>query len=275
MSFAWLGTFRQGQWQRFRRFVLAERRDAAARAAFILAEVRRIGEITVEYERLEDGTVSEKRTGLTVEPNTSLGKLLAAYTAQGGNPLDISMFLMPDKVLQTDADTTYPTYPSGGVLYPLRGEYGLTGEQFAQGMSSLKTFDQRRMGGKRTVDDRDVGDLVDLSRRWVEQPIKYKRNDLEARILKLCDLREQLLQELDQIAWMVSDFAPIAGTNYASGSGLNQKRTVTQIVAAIDRIWYSVDDNNIPDFTSQAQGLGAYPNLMTDLEGGWEDNTGV
>lgn len=275
MSFAWLGTFRQGQWQRFRRFILNERLDAAARASFILAEVARIGEVVVQYERPDDGAATEKRTGVFVDPNTSLGKLLAAYTVLGGNPLDISMFLMPDKVVELESGATASTYPSDGVMYPLGGDYGFTGDQFSQGMSSLKTFDQRRMGGKRTVDDRDVGDLVDLSRRWVEQSIKYKRNDLEARIIKLCDLREQLLQELDQIAWMMSDFAPIASGNYGAGTGLNQKRTVTQIVATIDRIWYSVNDDNVPDFTALSEGLGAYPNLMADLDGGWEDNTGV
>jgi len=275
MSFAWLGTFRQGQWRRFRSFILNERRDAVARANFILAEVARIGEVTVTYETGDDGTVTEKRTGLSVEPDTSLGKLLSAYTALGGNPLDISMFLMPDKVQRLANGTTVQKYPSGGVVYPLSADYAFGGDQFQQGAPSLRTFDWRRVGGRRSLDDRDPGDIVDLSRRWVSQSIKYKKNDLEARILKLCDLREQLLQELDLIAWAVSDFVPIPSPNYAGGVGLDQKRTVTQIVATIDRLWYDFDESNTPDFNSQSNTLGAYPNLISDLDGGWEDNTGV
>jgi hypothetical protein len=220
--------------------------------------------------------VTEKRTGLLIEPSdSSLGKLIAAYTALGGNPLDISMFLMPDQVQLTADGETVETQPSRGVLYPLDAEYKFDGEQFPQGAPSLQTFDWRRLGGRRSLDDRDVGDLVDLSRRWATQAIKYKRNDLEARILKLCDLREQLVAELNQIAWMVSDVLPVTSASYAGGAALDQRLTVTQIVNSIDRIWYDFSEENVPDFTTASKNLGAYPNLMSDLPGGVEDNTAV
>ena len=51
MSVNGLGTFRQGQWQQFRRFVLNERRDVLARIAVIKAELDRIGFIRVANER--------------------------------------------------------------------------------------------------------------------------------------------------------------------------------------------------------------------------------
>lgn len=276
MSFAWLGTFRQGQWRRYREFVLAERRDALARITTIQAELARIGNVTVTYDTLETGQVTEKRTGLIISPSdSSLGKLMAAYTALGGNPLDISMFLMPDQVQLTASGETVETQPSRGVLYPLSAEYEFNGDQFPQGTSSIQSFDWRRLGGRRSLDDRDVGDLVDLSRRWISQSIKYKRNDLEARIIKLCDLREQLVSELNQIAWMVSDVLPVTSADYAGGSALDQRLTVTQIVNTIDRIWYEFDVDNVPDFTTSSKNLGFYPNLMTDLPGGIEDNTAV
>jgi len=276
MSFAWLGTFRQGQWRRYREFVLAERRDASARITTIQAELARIGNVTVTYEVADNGQVTEKRTGLLIDPpESSLGKLMAAYTSLGGNPLDISMFLMPDQVQLTADGETVETQPSRGVLYPLEGEYKFDGDQFPQGAPSLQTFDWRRLGGRRSLDDRDVGDLVDLSRRWISQSIKFKRNDIEARILKLCDLREQLVAELNQIAWMVGDIIPITASSYAGGRGLDQRLTVTQIVKSIDSVWYDFDVDNVPDFTTSSKNLGFYPNLMTDLPGGIEDNTAV
>lgn len=276
MSFAWLGTFRQGQWRRFREFILAERRDALARMTTIQAELTRIGAVTVTYDVADSGQVTEKRTGLLISPpDSSLGKLIAAYTALGGNPLDISMFLMPDQVQLTADGETIETQPSRGVLYPLEAEYKFDGDQFPQGAPSLQTFDWRRLGGRRSLDDRDVGDLVDLSRRWATQAIKYKRNDLEARIIKLCDLREQLLDELNQIAWMVSDILPVTSASYAGGAALDQRLTVTQIVNAIDRVWYDFSEENVPDFTTVSKNLGAYPNLMSDLPGGVEDNTAI
>jgi hypothetical protein len=275
MSFAWLGTFRQGQWRIFREFVLNERRDAQLRADFILAELQRIGDVILVYARDGEGDITEKRIGMIVYPNTTLGKLVAAYTAQGGNPLDISMFLTPNAVVRLDSGADVSGYPSDGVLYPLGGDYAFTGEQFSQGAPSLRTFDWRRLGGRRAIDDRDIGDAVDLSRRWISQAIKFKRNDLEARIIKLCDLREQLLQELDQIAWMMSDFAPISGAGYGAGTALDQRRTITQIITSIDKIWYHFEDG-VADFNSPNNAaLGAYPNLMSDLDGGWEDFTGV
>lgn len=89
MSFRWLGTFRQGQWQAYRRFVLQERRDVGARLAVIEAEKERIGRVVVTYVQEEDGDgnrrATEKRKGFSITPPTSsLAKLMSAYTAMGG-----------------------------------------------------------------------------------------------------------------------------------------------------------------------------------------------
>ena len=96
MSFNWLNTFRTGQWLALRKFVLEERKDVAARIAVIDAEISRLGRVLVKYAPADDGEVSERRVGFWVQEGSSLGKMVQAYIAMGGNPLDVSMFLSPD-----------------------------------------------------------------------------------------------------------------------------------------------------------------------------------
>ena len=105
MSFGWNCMFRRGSWVEFRRFVLLQRKNVPDRILHINKELSKIGQIEIEYEKSE-GRVTEKRSGFFVERNTTLGKLLVAYIAQGGNPFDISMFLIPDSYRITDTGDT-------------------------------------------------------------------------------------------------------------------------------------------------------------------------
>ena len=71
MSFGWRGIFRKGSWKVFRDFVLQERRDIGRRLSVIRAELRRIGSITVLYQREIDSVtgetrVTEERVGFSV-----------------------------------------------------------------------------------------------------------------------------------------------------------------------------------------------------------------
>jgi len=280
MSFGWLGTFRQGSWQAFRRFVLEERRDVAQRISVIEAELTRIGEVTVLYQSETDDegntTVSEERRGFSVSAGSSLGKLLRVYTALGGNPFDISLFLRPDKVVMLDSRDPdmrgKPFQPYGGVVYPKRGAY-TTGDQYEGGFWAYKKYVPARIGGPKEREDYSVGIQVATARKWVNKEIRYKRNDIEARILKLCDLREQLMQELEDIVFAVG--GQIGATPFLDDDQFDKNLTVAGIVAAIDSIFYDTDDTGRADFdTENTDRLGNHPYLLSD-ESPEEDNTAL
>jgi len=270
VSFNGLGSFRQGQWQQFRRFVLNERRDVLSRISVLKSEIDRIGFVSVAYETTTDAegvtTVSEKRVGVTVTPDTSLAKLLGAYVVMGGNPLDISMFMHPDSVYLTDS-TSYSPYPSGGVVSPKTQAPAYSGDTFQRGMPSVEGYNTAgRKGGRNNFEDSDLVLFMSQARRWVNKEVTYKRNNLEARILKLCDLREQLEAELDDLIRANGDAlfgmpAPFDPNRYDAAL------TVAQTVAIIDSIWYNVAEDGTADFASQSDNLGDYPNLMNDLPG--------
>lgn len=280
MSFGWLGVFRQGQWQAFRRFTLEERRDVSERLRVIRAELARIGEVTVYYgsEMDDEGnvSVSEERLGFEVSPGSSLSKLLRAYVAMGGNPFDISLFLTPDQVLvfdETDEDMPgQDVQPSGGVVYPQSASYS-TGGTYTGGFASYKKDLPARVGGRRVLEDSAVASQVAKARGWVNQEIRYKRNDIEARIIKLCDLREQLLREQEDIIWAAAGAA--SDLPFLDPGQFDPELTVANIVAVIDSLFYAVDEDGRADFnTANADGLAYNQNLLPDISPD-EDNTAL
>lgn len=276
MGFGWLGTFRQGQWRSFRRFVLNERRDAESRLSVIEAELARIGEVTVFYASTTDAetgetTVTEQRTGFDVTPGTSLGKLVQAYIAQGGNPLDISLFLSPDSTFiedVEDATTIRPTQPYDGVVYPQSG-VPVPGVKYEGGRLPLLKAPDRQPRS-----DDIVASAVTTARKWVNTTIQHRLHDLEARIIKLCDLREQLQQERDAITMAVGGTVgalPTLDTDF-----FDEKLGVVKIIAAIDAVFYETDDDGVPDFsTSNTTKLQEYTSLRADNPNGEEDNTAL
>lgn len=279
MSFGWLGTFREGQWQAYRSFILNERRDVGRRMAVIQAELVRIGQITVNYARKTDPatnevTVTEQRTGFSVSQGSSLEKLIQAYIAQGGNPFDISLFLTPDSTFITDEtndSSESPTQPYGGVIYPQTGSSAI-GTRYEGGHLVVKKYIPSRVGGRKDLQDDTVAGAVSVTRKWVNQTISHRLHDLEAKIIKLCDLREQLLDELDVVTMAVGGMAgamPVLNTDF-----YDAKLGVAKIVAAIDSIFYETSEN-VPDFdTINNATLESYLSLMTNIEGE-EDNTAL
>lgn len=274
MSFGWLGTFRQGSWREFRRFVLEERRDIDARIATIQAELSRIGEVTVFYRLDADGDedgATEERTGIFVTGGSSLEKLFQAYVALGGNPFDISLFLTPDATIVFPDETEAVLQPGEGVVYPKDGTYSI-GTQYQGSMLNINKYVPGRIGSRRTIEDSRIAGLVEQSRRWTNQALRYKRNDLEARIIKLADLREQLLQELDELTLA-------AGGTVPAISDLDQEQFekeygVAGIIAAIDSIFYEMTDDNTAIFEAENPNLINFPNLMPDVSPD-EDNTAL
>lgn len=283
MSFGWLGTFRAGSWKAFRTFILNERRDADKRIAVIEAELQRIGQITVFYGKKtgEDGkvTVSEKRTGFSVYPeSSSLAKLFQAYVAAGGNPLDISMFLTPDSTLlvtQEDGTSTEtPTQPYGGAVSTQNGVYSLGTKYVGGNLTLHKHLPNRLPGSQFFVEDSRPASLVDLARKWTNQSIREKRNDLEARIIKLCDLREQLTKELDDLSMAVAGTVSVLPVR--DENRFDPAHSVAAIIAAIDGVFYKMDPNGTADFTTyNDENLEQYQSLFKDIGDGEEENTAL
>lgn len=281
MSFGWLGTFRQGSWRAFRKFILEERRDIEARIAVIEAELSRIGKITVTYAREVAGdednqTVTEERTGIFVPQGSSLEKLLMAYIAMGGNPFDISLFLTPDATVvfaDSDGETKERgSQPGEGVISPMDGVYSV-GATYEGGFLNIKKYVPARTGGRVTLEDQRVAGQVFQARRVHNQAIRYKRNDLEWRILKLCDLREQLLHELEELSLAAS--GEVVAVSSRDQGQFENVLSVASIVAAIDRVFYETTDNGSANFASpNEEALRRFPNLLEDISPD-EDNTAL
>jgi len=281
VSFGWLGTFRQGSWRAFRKFILEERRDIEARIAVIEAELSRIGKVTVTYARevvadAGNQTTTEQRTGIFVPQGTSLEKLMMAYVAMGGNPFDISLFLTPDAtVVFTNTDGNQQergSQPGEGVISPQDGVYSI-GATYEGGFLNIKKYIPARTGGRITLEDQRVAGQVLQARRPHNQAIRYKRNDLEWRVIKLCDLREQLLLELEELTLSAS--GEVTASASRDESQYENVLGVAGIIAAIDRVFYTTSDNGSADYsTPNEDALRDFVSLLDDISPD-EDNTAL
>ena len=144
-----------------------------------------------------------------------MGKLVQAYVANGGNPFDISPFWYPDstEVISTDAEgnpQTVQKYPHGGVVAPRSVSandpvpsaedtgYG----SYRGGWLRTDRYYPARQGGRTSQGSFDSDMIVRTMhqiRSWDNQVIKERLLEIEARIIKLCDLREQLSRERDEV----------------------------------------------------------------------------
>ena len=270
MAFGWLGTFRTGQWSAYRSFVLRERADASARLAVIEAEIARIGEVTVNYVSVTDPvtekqTCSEERAGFSVTTGSSLEKLIRAYTVMGGNPFDISLFLTPDAVYIADTanpQNTVELQPYGGVIAPLTGDPAVSEVFYKGGNLNVLKYTPARTNNQDAHDNVDA-ERVLRTRKWVGQIIDERVHSLEARIIKLCDLREQLEQERVLIESTVGgtvDGVPLLDTDM-----YDVTQTLSYIVAVIDSIFWTPTGGGYTEFTQNDAALAIHPNLMVDI----------
>lgn len=308
MSFGWLGMFREGAWQEFRSFILQQRRDALKRVNTINAEIKRIGHIRVVYGRSNpddpNSSPTEERIGIQVQEGTALAKLLQAYIAQGGNPFDISMFMYPDTSVDTgqtredlsqwgDVNATEfisgnenlrvnrgqtevfrDEYPYGGMTWPEDSDPG-SGGIYTGGWLPIWRYPPRKVGTNQSfaTDISETGFAIDRARDWVSQEIKTLRNDLEARIIKLCDLKEQLTNERD-VTLPQAIGGTIDGLDFIGA----ETHHIAFIVDEIDAIYYPVtledgspDFNQPRDYDPQAE----YPVLLCDAPTNEEDWTAI
>jgi len=257
-SFAWSNRFREGQWKAFRKFMLEERRDASSRFKVIEAERNRIGDIRILFERNEDGVVTERRVGFSVTPlGSSLAKLLAAYSALGGNPFDISMFSGPDQSVSV-ANEVLATAPSGGVLHPQDIKYsydvGVT-----DGDMSLLKFKASRIGGRRVTEkEQETLGITNRGKVWIRQEIWHKRTKIEELIIKLMDLREQLDQEVEDMVW--ATYGDMIGDPGYNPDRFNDSLTAGNIAYFFDSTF------RIPD--PDEKGLVRFDNTVNEGEPG-------
>ena len=231
-SFGGFTKLRTGYWLGIRTWLLNESIDIPKRVAFIERERKRIGKVIVEYEGQDDGRgnyiANENRVSFSVTPNSSLEKLIKSYIIMGGNPLDISMFMYPNttKIYDTGADDVgtdilkNQRYPYDGKVSPIqrqdsssteykRSETDIVGEPYSFGSDTggglnVNKYQPPRIGqGARVVWNKEhtiqSAVMHDL-RNWCNQEISEKLHLLEHKIIKLCDLEEQLKDELEVLA---------------------------------------------------------------------------
>jgi hypothetical protein len=214
-----MARFTPGYYRAISSWLLRNRRDVVRRVQVINAEVNRIGFVRCLYEGVPDeagNTIrSEKRYGIAVTEGSSIAKLIQAYVALGGNPLDISPFMYPDtteivEILEDGAEVISEEYPFGGVIAPESvsaenpaDDPNDTGYGSYQGGRSRSALDySARLGGRndRGLYDSDaIVKTIHMTRRWANQEIKERLQDMEWRIIKLADLREQLIYERDEV----------------------------------------------------------------------------
>jgi hypothetical protein len=297
MSFGWTGFFRAGAWRAYRTFILNQRRDVVARLTTINAELDRIGEVQILYEANASNPtrMTERRIGLDVTPNTSIERLLRAYVAMGGNPFDISMFLSPNSVTMIEDDTTQSqttdsnpqatpatnfqeTQPYGGIAASGSAD-PLAGGTYTGGWLPLWRYPPRRFGNATsyTQQSADMTRTIHATRGWVAQEIRTLRNDLEARIIKLMDLREQLMIERDELLPQAVG-GSVAGLQWASDGEFAASHNVSAIVDRIDAVFYPNTLNDGSRNYNQPRQTGPNPTepmLLDDAPNGEEDWTAI
>ena len=267
MGFGWLGTFRTGQWNAYRSFLLRERADATDRLAVIEAEMQRIGQVTIQYRSRDDGsgTCSEERIGFSVSQGSSLEKLIMAYVVAGGNPFDISMFLIPDSVYladEEDPESVIETQPYGGVIAPKTGDPAVGATFYEGGNLNVLKYTPARTNNQ-DAHDSNMASSIYRSRQWVGQIIDERIHSIESRIIKLCDLREQLGQERELIESTIG--GTVDGFPALDPDLYDVDLTLPAIISTVDSILYVPNEDGSPSGELNVDALGVNQNLMTDI----------
>jgi len=274
-SFSKMGVWPVGYFRSYSSWLLRNRREVAARIATINAETARIGQVIVTYRRTKDAEgntkATEERVGFNVTKNSSLERLLRAYVAGGGNPMDISPFMYPDgtEVLEEKDDGTLivsERYPYGGIIaprsvdtndpVPKAGER--TGyEQFYGGMPRHSGYAPARQGGRLDrgiYDSNTVVRSMHQMRSWANQTIRERLQDIEWRIIKLCDLREQLDRERDDVLMQAFGGA-LTGVSSFDEERFTPSLRVQNLIQDMYEILYEKDEDGLVSSFTPRQDL--------------------
>ena len=152
-------------------------------------------------------------------------------------PADASAEATPD-------DQFIDTQPYGGMASSQSTD-PLAGGLYTGGWLPMWRYPPRRFGNtvSYTAQAADTARTVHALRGWVTQEIKTLRNDIEARIIKLMDLREQLMNERDELLPTVVGGA-IPGINWSANGEFASSHHVSTIVDDIDSVFYP---NTLPN----------------------------
>ena len=253
-----------GYFEVMSRWLLNERKNVPARVSVISAEVLRIGTITVAYRAVEreDGSVmkTEERVGFSVTEGSSLARLVQAYIVAGGNPFDISPFWMPNQtevigVTDSGEPIQVEKYPYGGLVAPIQSSPVRASEiqedadgnevvvdtgmaYLGGGVNFEELAESSRLGTQTPSEDLQVVQVVDNIRGWANQEIKEKLQDIEWRIVKLMDLREQLTFERDEI--LSRHFGGVLGGLGARPELFNPKTSMQSLIQEMADIIYEI-----------------------------------
>lgn len=295
MTFDKMSVWPRGYFRAFSSWLLKNRRDVSKKIAVIDAELRRIGEVTVKYRTYESGgsvLASEDRVGVSVTKGSSLGRLVQAYVAQGGNPLDISPFAYPSgtevvSVDQEGLETIKEQYPHGGIVAPISvgndaplpipfdpenpdDENGDTGWGGSPG-GYLRTdaYFPARQGGRMHRGGTDFNIIIKTMnqvRGWANQDIKERLQNIEWNIIKLCDLREQLQKEKDEVLAQA-----LGSGDFEDFGDLNPKRfnpglQIQVLVQEMNEILFNTaEDGSIPSYGEPNETLNYLGFTFTDV----------
>lgn len=285
-SFSKLSVWPTGYFRSYSSWLLRQRRDVARRIQVLNAEIERIGVVKVSYLAVEEnGKVrrTEQRTEFSATENSSVGRLLQAYIAMGGDPLSISPFMHPEQIAMTQDFEDTPAvqqheYPNGGVVAPMSGvpnepvatdeDPGFPGYQ--GGYLKTATYYPARQGGRTdpgSYDHESVVRTMRLIRDWANQDLK-ELQDLEWRIIKQCDLREQLVQERDGV--LVQAFGgALTGVGPFDPNYFDERYLVQNLVQDMYRMLYEVDDTGkVTSFTANLQSVAlafTFPDDPTEI----------
>jgi hypothetical protein len=248
----------------FSSWLLRNRKEISMRINTLNAEIARIGHVYVIYNKVQDGEsikATETRVGFSVTPDSTVGKLMQAYIANGGNPLNISSFMHPDSTIirQVLADGEIikeEVYPNGGMVSPQSAEYyeplaqpgtssgyGASYAGYANTVRDYRTRKHVRTGAGHPMAN-EINTAMHFMRRWANQEIKERLQDIEWRIIKQCDLKEQLEDERDHILMQSFGGAMSGLQQFQSDSegGIYNKELLVQVI--MQDLWKRVFDIN-------------------------------
>lgn len=269
-SFSKMGTFPVGYFRATSQWLLKERRDVAARVAYLQAEMERIGCVTMYFRTVDEGDdqkVTEQPVGFSVTPGSSLAKLVQAYIALGGNIYNVSKFLRPDTsefVGAADDDTAkVEKSPGGGIVAPESVRYNNPLPQVVsndEGGSSVEKsgyegyeggyikshrYYPGRMGGRIDRGAWDSNTIVRAMhdvRKWANPTIKGRLQNMEWRIIKLSDLCEQLEQERDHVL-MEAFGGQLNSLPWLDPDKYDPRRLMQNLVADLSTLLMETDEN--------------------------------
>ena len=273
-----MGTFPANYFRSTTQWLLRERRDVVTRIDTLQAELLRIGTVKMSYRPLPSGDgikMSEQAIGFTVTKGSSLARLVQAYIATGGNPYDISGFLRPDTtewVETIDGELVrHERYPGGGFIAPKSAAYNeplpmpvtdpdpnfsgtqpspqQTGfEAYPGGFVDSHRYGPSRLGGRvdrGAWDSPTVNRVMHDVRKWANQEIKNRLQNMEWRIIKLSDLAEQLEQERDEV--LLESFAgQLSNLPLLDQDQIDPKRLCQVIIQDMYTLLYETSAGGVP-----------------------------